>query len=155
MWSLIIFCISITVSLNVSAQVQENIGENRLRRVSELLGIKDCTSALAVLDTMTFDENIAPHYFYFRGVAEDMCGNKSSAQSYFEKSLNEFDKYDYKDGTYLDASLRLIDFCRSNDHSSQRMAELARNALSAPKDVLDNYANTYAIYECYHNSPKI
>lgn len=71
------------------------------------------------------------------------------AQSYFEKCLDEFDKYDYKDETYLDASLRLIDFCRSDDTKSQRMAELARNALSAPKEVLDNYANTYALYECY------
>lgn len=98
---------------------------------------------------MTFDDKSAPHYFYFRGVAEQMCGDTSLAQSYFEKCLDEFDKYDYKDETYLDASLRLIDFCRSDDTKSQRMAELARNALSAPKEVLDNYANTYALYECY------
>lgn len=146
---LIIFCVSVPVSLSVYAQLQNNVGEEGLRFVSELLELQDCTTALAVLDTLTYDNNTAPHYFYFRGVAEDMCGEKLAAQSYLEKCLDEFDKYDYKDATYLDASLRLIDFCRSNDNSSQRMAELARNALSAPKDVLDNYANTYAIYECY------
>lgn len=146
---LIIFCVSVPVSLSVYAQLQNNVGEEGLRFVSELLELQDCTTALAVLDTLTYDNNTAPHYFYFRGVAEDMCGEKLAAQSYLEKCLDEFDKYDYKDATYLDASLRLIDFCRSNDNSSQRMAELARNALSAPKDVLDNYANSYAIYECY------
>lgn len=146
---LIIFCVSVPVSLSVYAQLQNNVGEEGLRFVSELLELQDCTTALAVLDTLTYDNNTAPHYFYFRGVAEDMCGEKLAAQSYLEKCLDEFDKYDYKDATYLDASLRLMDFCRSNDNSSQRMAELARNALSAPKDVLDNYANTYAIYECY------
>ena len=146
---LIIFCISVPVSLSVYAQLQNNVGEEGLRFVSELLELQDCTTALAVLDTLTYDNNTAPHYFYFRGVAEDMCGEKLAAQSYLEKCLDEFDKYDYKDATYLDASLRLIDFCRSDDTKSQRMAELARNALSAPKEVLDNYANTYALYECY------
>lgn len=146
---LIIFCVSVPVSLSVYAQLQNNVGEEGLRFVSELLELQDCTTALAVLDTLTYDNNTAPHYFYFRGVAEQMCGDTSLAQSYFEKCLDEFDKYDYKDETYLDASLRLIDFCRSDDTKSQRMAELARNALSAPKEVLDNYANTYALYECY------
>lgn len=136
-------------ALSFGVKASENTGDEGLIRVSHLLELQDCTSAIAVLDTLTYDNNTAPHYFYFRGVAEDMCGNKSSAQSYFEKSLNEFDKYDYKDGTYLDASLRLIDYCRSNDSDRQRMAELARNAISAPKEVLDDYANTYAIYECY------
>lgn len=152
-----IFCVRINfsillvllITLSLDAKASENTGEEGLNRVSNFLVLQDCASALAVLDTLTFDDNTDPHYFYFRGVAEDMCGDKLAAQSYLEKFLNEFDKYDYKDETYLDASLRLIDFCRSNDNSSQRMAELARNALSAPKDVLDNYANTYAIYECY------
>ena len=135
--------------LSAVALSKRDIGELQFRKIYEYLSQKDCTSALAVLDTLTYDDNTAPHYYYFRGVAEDMCGDKSMAQSYLEKCLNEFDKYDFKDETYLDASLRLIDFCRSNDNSSQRMAELARNALSAPKVVLDNYANTYAIYECY------
>lgn len=144
--TLVVFIMS---CLSAVALRQSDIGELQIRKVYEYLSQKDCTSALAVLDTLTFDDNSAPHYFYFRGVAADMCGNKSSAQSYFEKSLNEFDKYDYKDGTYLDASLRLIDFYRHDDSQSQHMAELARNALSAPKEVLDNYSNTYAIYECY------
>ena len=136
-------------TLFLDAKASVNTGEEELRWVSELLGSQNCTSAKAVLDTLTYDDNTAPHYFYFRGVAEDMCGDKLAAQSYLEKCLDEFDKYDYKDETYLDASLRLIDFCRSDDTKSQRMAELARNALSAPKEVLDNYANTYALYECY------
>ena len=136
-------------TLFLDAKASVNTGEEELRWVSELLGSQNCTSAKAVLDTLTYDDNTAPHYFYFRGVAEQMCGDTSLAQSYFEKCLDEFDKYDYKDETYLDASLRLIDFCRSDDTKSQRMAELARNALSAPKEVLDNYANTYALYECY------
>lgn len=136
-------------TLFLDAKASVNTGEEELRWVSELLGSQNCTSAKAVLDTLTYDDNTAPHYFYFRGVAEDMCGDKLAAQSYLEKCLNEFDKYNFKDETYLDASLRLIDFCRSNENSSQRMAELARDALSAPKEVLDNYANSYAIYECY------
>jgi len=136
-------------ALVFGAKASENTGEEGLNRVSHLLGLQDCASAIAVLDTLTFDDNTAPHYFYFRGVTEDMCGDKLAAQSYLEKCLNEFDKYDYKDGAYLDASLRLIDYCRGDDNNSQRMAELARNALSAPKEVLDGYANTYAIYECY------
>ncbi len=122
--------------------------EHRFKEISEYLEQQDCATAIAVLDTLTYDNNTAP-YYYFKGVAEDMCGDKYLAKSYLEKCLDELDKYDYKDEVYLDASLRLIDFYRSNDNSSQRMAELARNALSAPKKVLDGYANTYAIYECY------
>lgn len=136
-------------ALSLGAKALENTGDEGMNLVSHSLELQDCASALAVLDTLTIDDNTAPHYFYFRGVAEDMCGDKLAAHSYLEKCLEEFDKYDFKDETYLDASLRLIDFCRSNENNSQRMAELARNALSAPKEVLDNYANTYAIYECY------
>ena len=136
-------------TLVFDANASKNTGEEGLNRVSHLLELQDCASAIVVLDTLTFDDNTAPHYLYFRGVAEDMCGNRHIAESYIEKCLYEFDKYGYKDETYLDASLRLIDFCRSNDNSSQRIVELARNALSAPKGVLDNYSNTYAIYECY------
>jgi CHAT domain-containing protein len=146
---LILLGVSVMVSLSVSIHAQTNKGEEGLRRVSDLLEKRDCTSAIAILDTLTYDYNTAPHYFYFRGVAENMCGDKLAAQFYLEKCLNEFDKYDYKDGAYLDASLRLIDYFRGDDNNRQRMAELARNALSAPKEVLDGYANTYAIYECY------
>ena len=135
--------------LSAFALSQREISEDLFSKVSEYLYQGEYATAISVLDTMTFDDKSAPHYFYFRGVAEQMCGDTSLAQSYFEKCLDEFDKYDYKDETYLDASLRLIDFCRSDDTKSQRMAELARNALSAPKEVLDNYANTYALYECY------
>ena len=146
---LLIVGVTIISHLSAFALSQREISEDLFSKVSEYLYQGEYATAISVLDTMTFDDKSAPHYFYFRGVAEQMCGDTSLAQSYFEKCLDEFDKYDYKDETYLDASLRLIDFCRSNDNSSQRMAELARNALSAPKDVLDNYANTYAIYECY------
>jgi len=146
---LILLGVSVMVSLSVSIHAQTNKGEEGLRRVSDLLEKRDCTSAIAIVDTLTYDYNTAPHYLYFKGVAEYMCGDKLAAQSYIEKCLNEFDRYDYKDGAYLDASLRLIDYCRGDDNNSQRMVELARNALSAPKEVLDGYTNTYAIYECY------
>ena len=146
---ILLVLLALLATLDFGAKASKNTGEEGLNCVSHLLELQDCASAVTVLDTLTFDDNTAPHYFYFRGVAEDMCGNKHMAEFYLEKCLYEFDKYDYKDETYLDASLRLIDFCRSNDNSSQRMAELAKNALSAPKEVLDNYANTYALYECY------
>lgn len=146
---LLIVGVTIISHLSAFALSQREISEDLFSKVSEYLYQGEYATAISVLDTMTFDDKSAPHYFYFRGVAEQMCGDTSLAQSYFEKCLDEFDKYDYKDETYLDASLRLIDFCRSDDTKSQRMAELARNALSAPKEVLDNYANTYALYECY------
>lgn len=146
---LLIVGVTIISHLSAFALSQRKISEDLFSKVSEYLYQGEYATAISVLDTMTFDDKSAPHYFYFRGVAEQMCGDTSLAQSYFEKCLDEFDKYDYKDETYLDASLRLIDFCRSDDTKSQRMAELARNALSAPKEVLDNYANTYALYECY------
>lgn len=146
---ILLVLLALLTTLDFGAKASKNTGEEGLNCVSHLLELQDCASAVTVLDTLTFDDNTAPHYFYFRGVAEDMCGNKHMAEFYLEKCLYEFDKYDYKDETYLDASLRLIDFCRSNDNSSQRMAELAKNALSAPKEILDNYSNTYAIYECY------
>ena len=146
---LLIVGVTIISHLSAFALSQREISEDLFSKVSEYLYQGEYATAISVLDTMTFDDKSAPHYFYFRGVAEQMCGDTSLAQSYFEKCLDEFDKYDYNDETYLDASLRLIDFCRSDDTKSQRMAELARNALSAPKEVLDNYANTYALYECY------
>lgn len=146
---LLIVGVTIISHLSAFALSQREISEDLFSKVSEYLYQGEYATAISVLDTMTFDDKSAPHYFYFRGVAEQMCGDTSLAQSYFEKCLDEFDKYDYKDETYLDASLRLIDFCRSDDTKSQRMAELARNALSALKEVLDNYANTYALYECY------
>lgn len=146
---LLIVGVTIISHLSAFALSQREISEDLFSKVSEYLYQGEYATAISVLDTMTFDDKSAPHYFYFRGVAEQMCGDTSLAQSYFEKCLDEFDKYDYKDETYLDASLRLIDFCRSDDTKSQRMAELARNALSAPKEVLDKYANTYALYECY------
>ena len=146
---LLIVGVTIISHLSAFALSQREISEDLFSKVSEYLYQGEYATAISVLDTMTFDDKSAPHYFYFRGVAEQMCGDTSLAQSYFEKCLDEFDKYDYKDETYLDASLRLIDFCRSDDTKSQRMAELARNALSSPKEVLDNYANTYALYECY------
>ena len=146
---LIIVGVTIISYLSAFAHSQRKINEDLFSKLSEYLYQGECATAIAVLDTMTFDDNTAPHYFYFRGVAEDMCGNKSMAQSCFEECLDEFDKYDYKDETYLDASLRLIDFCRSDATKSQRIAELARNALGAPKEVLDNYVNTYALFECY------
>lgn len=146
---LLIVGVTIISHLSAFALSQREISEDLFSKVSEYLYQGEYATAISVLDTMTFDDKSAPHYFYFRGVAEQMCGDTSLAQSYFEKCLDEFDKYDYKEETYLDASLRLIDFCRSDDTKSQRMAELARNALSAPKEVLDNYANTYALYECY------
>ena len=146
---LLIVGVTIISHLSAFALSQREISEDLFSKVSEYLYQGEYATAISVLDTMTFDDKSAPHYFYFRGVAEQMCGDTSLAQSYFEKCLDEFDKYDYKDETYLDASLRLIDFCRSDDTKSQRMAELARNALSAPKEVLDNYANTYALSECY------
>lgn len=144
---IIVIVIYATLFLNAKASVFTC--EHGLQYVSELLGQGDCTTAIAVLDTLAFDSNAAPNYFYFRGVAADMCGNKSLARSYLKKCLSEFDKYGYKDETYLDATIRLIDFYRNSEGTQQRRAELARNALAAPKSVLESYPLTYALYECY------
>lgn len=134
---------------NASALIGWETNEVCFQKVSECLGQGDCATAIAVLDTLAFDSKAAPNYFYVRGVAEDMCGNKSMAESYLEKCLDEFDKYGYKDEIYLDATIRLINFYRNSEGMQQRRAELARKALSAPKSVLESYPLTYAIYECY------
>ncbi|MCM1141862.1 MAG: CHAT domain-containing protein [Muribaculum sp.] len=137
------------LSPSASAFNQWDISEVRFQKVSEYLGHGDCNTAIAVLDTITYDNNVAPHYFYLRGVAEDMCGETKKAQSYLEKCIHEFDKSGYKDEIYLDATIRLIDFYRNSEGTQQRRAELARNALAAPKSVLESYPLTYALYECY------
>lgn len=121
---------------SASAFCQLDISKVHFQKISEYLEQGDCTTAIAVLDTITIDSNVAPLYFYFRGVAEDMCGNKYLVLSCLEKCLNEFDKYGYKDETYLDATIRLIDFYRNSEGGQHRRAELARNALAAPKSVL-------------------
>lgn len=80
-----IFCVRINfsillvllVTLSLDAKASGITVEEGLNRVSHFLVLQDCASALAVLDTLTYDDNTAPHYFYFRGVAEDMCGDMS------------------------------------------------------------------------------
>lgn len=141
--------VSNIVTLISFAQSTDLIGKEGLEQVSKFLEEGKCASAIAVLDTLKYDSNIAPHYFYFRGVAEMMNGDNLRAQSYLEKCISEFDKYGYKDEICLDATIRLIDFYRNSEGTQQRRAELARNALDAPKSVLESYPLTYALYECY------
>ena len=137
----------IIFSLSARVVSAHNIGEEGLRTVSSLLDNGLCYEAKVILDTLAYDHSTAPHYFYFKGVANQMCGNEQEGKLNFEKCIAEFDKYSYKDECYLDATLRLIDFYRREDRDWDKVALLARNALDAPIEVLDNYPNSYALYE--------
>lgn len=145
-FTILLFITAIVMPFNAESQTV-NKGEVGLRIVSSMLDNGQCSEAKAILDTLAYDNNTAPHYFYFKGVANQMCGNDPEGKFNFETCIAEFDKYSYKDECYLDATLRLIDFYRRVDTNWDKVAILARRALEAPKDALDNYPNSYALYE--------
>lgn len=148
----LIFIHYVFVGVFCYANNREPMGKLELDRVSQLLDENNCNEAKVILDTLSYDPSIAPYFFYFRGVSAFLCGNNADAQFYFNKSIKEFDNYNYKDECYLDATLRLIDLYRWNDEYMEEIAKLSKNALIAPKNILDKYVHTYSIYVHYANA---
>lgn len=128
-----------------------NATEEQLEYVSVLLNRGDCTTAIAILDTLSIDDSTTPYANYYRAVADDMCGASYAAKLSLEKSIAAFDKHGGKDEFFLDANFRLINFLRKAE-DWQHIAELSKNALAVPKEVLDGYPLTYTLYECYAQS---
>ncbi len=53
-----------------------------------------------------------------------------------------------KDCAYLDATVRRLNELQ-NEHDMEAIAELCREALTAPRDTLEAYPLSYAFYDCY------
>lgn len=53
-----------------------------------------------------------------------------------------------KDCAYLDATVRRLNELQ-NGHDMEAIAELCREALTAPRDTLEAYPLSYAFYDCY------
>ena len=127
---------------------QKNDLEAEFEVLSQLLAEGNCSDAIELLDKIVAEDVQLPYYFYFRGVASNMCGNPKESQRCLEQSVVEFEKLNLKDAFYIDAIYRYLTFLREMQ-DWKTIADLSSRALKTDRDILLSYPLTYAIYEYY------